>query len=212
MSNLYPSLAKDDVKINKCVSAAKYPYQSITNEFINNWDLVSAQPVSTQREGVKEDEVDHEKVSTSQQSGPDICTGALEIHPELKPQLEKIKKREEEEEEIEEGEIIDSSDEERDEHQSAELSHSDRKSCDAPVNDIEMKNEEQASGNQGIIEDMTVSAEGGEAAKDSSEVSVTKEDALTVRVPSYSSLSACGNESASAMTAAGPDDNVHLSR
>ncbi|XP_029987634.1 box C/D snoRNA protein 1 [Sphaeramia orbicularis] len=192
-----------------------------------------AQPASAcsrEGEGVKEEEEEEEEVSTSEQTRPDICTGAPEISPELKPPQEKRIKREEDEEEIEEGEIIDSSDEEKDEeHESAELSPSGNKSCDAPVNDMEMKNEEQAdnvepvaddcvnkpsdsSGNQRIIEDTTVSAEVGEAAKDGAEVGVTKEDDLTESEPPRTRHCQDENESASVMTAAGPDDNVHLSR
>ncbi|XP_045906540.1 box C/D snoRNA protein 1 isoform X2 [Micropterus dolomieu] len=148
--------------------------------------------------------------------GTNIWTGTPETSPETKPPQEKRAKREAGQEEPEEGEIIDSSDEEKDEANSEENT-SCGKSCDgakSPANDmvvIKMNHHtvnvddvinkhSDHSRDQCINVDIT---DDSSAARESAEVSMTKEDAVKESGPVNTHHCHDENESANAAGSCG---------
>lgn len=74
--------------------------------------------------------------------GSAVCTGSLEISPELVPPREKRAKRETLEGDMEEGELIDSSEEEQESSSADESSNAGR----SPAKDMAMSSEKVADG------------------------------------------------------------------
>lgn len=136
------------------------------------------------------------------QGGTNIWTRTPETSAETEPPQEKRAKREEEE--PEEGEIMDSSDEEKEEEGNAKVNTPCGKSCDGvkgPANDMEVINDEPA--NQCINEDITGSTDDSSAARESAEVSMTKEGAVKEPEPVHTHHYHDENESANAADSCG---------
>lgn len=140
------------------------------------------------------------------QGGTNIWTRTPETSAETEPPQEKRAKREEEE--PEEGEIMDSSDEEKEEEEeergNAKVNTPCGKSCDGvkgPANDMEVINDEPA--NQCINEDITGSTDDSSAARESAEVSMTKEGAVKEPEPVHTHHYHDENESANAADSCG---------
>lgn len=203
--------------------------------FLNKSGLiVSAEPASacnsfaTKKEGVDREKDDVIQVSPSLQGactpgGTNIWTGTPETRPKTEPLLVKWAKMEAGKGEIEEGEIIDSSDEEKEEEEgNTEDNTPCGKSFDSAkslANDMEVIKDEPAdsvdvnvddglnkhsdsSRAQCINEDISGSTMTSELSK-SAEVSMTKEDAVKDPGPVHTHLCHDENESANAADSCG---------
>lgn len=138
--------------------------------------------------------------------GNNIWTATPETSAETEPPQEKRAKREAGEEEPEEGEIMDSSDEEKEKEEEGnpEVITPSGENCDGvkgPANEMEVIKDEPA--NQCINEEITGSTGDSSAARESAEVSMTKEDAAKEPEPVHARHCHDENESANAADSCG---------
>ncbi|KAI3368551.1 hypothetical protein L3Q82_025556 [Scortum barcoo] len=166
---------------------------------------------ATKNKGVDQEMEDVTQVLPSLQracitGGTSVWTGTPEISAETEPPQEKRAKREAAEEEPEEGEIMDSSDEEKEEEEeeqeegNTEVNSPCGKSCDGvkgPATDTEVIKDEPA--NRCLNEDLTSSTDDSSTARESAEVSMTKEEA--VKEPQPVNTHHCHDENESGIAA-----------
>ncbi|TDH08851.1 hypothetical protein EPR50_G00101760 [Perca flavescens] len=183
---------------------------------------------ATKKEGVDREKDDVIQVSPSLQGactpgGTNIWIGTPETRPKTEPPQVKWAKMEARKGEIEEGEIIDSSDEEKEKEEgNTEDNNPCGKSCESaksPANDMEVIKDEPAdsvdvnvddgfnkhsdsSRGQCINEDISGSMMTSELSK-SAELSMTKEDAVEEPGPVHTNLGHDENESANAADSCG---------
>ncbi|KAM7409789.1 hypothetical protein PAMA_001332 [Pampus argenteus] len=172
---------------------------------------------ATKSEVVDQEDDDLTRVSSSGihiPEGTNICTS--ETSPETEPPQEKKARKEAAGGELEDGEIIDSSDEE--EEGNTEENTPCKKSCDrakSPANDMDSTKDELAesvdkvvdginkhsdsSRDQCINKDITGAIDDNGGARESAEVSMTKEEAL--KDPGTVAIHHCHDENESAHTA-----------
>lgn len=201
--------------------------------FLHKWGhIFPAEPASackslaTKREGVEQEKKDAIQVSPSlhgarTSGGTNIWTGTPETSPESGPPQVKRVKREAVKEEVEEGEIIDSSEEEGNADDNTPCATS----CDgarSPANDMEVIKDEPtdrvdvnvddginkpsgSSRDQGINENNSGSLMTIELSEKSAEVSMTKDAAVKEPGPVHTHHCHDENESANAADSCGPE-------
>lgn len=182
---------------------------------------------STKKQGVDQEKEDVTQVTPSLQGActpgaTNIWTGTPETRPETEPPQEKRAKREAGVEELEEGEITDSSDEEKEEEEEEGNSEENipiSKSCvgaKSPANDMMVKGEpaECVIVDDGInkhsdrsrdqcLKTSLGSTDDSSASRESAEVSMTKEDAVTESGPVHTRHCHDEDESANAAESRG---------